>query len=84
MMAYFANSTEGMQLEEECASCPLGQKGCPIYIAQALYNYEACNNKLARAILNSLVEQGEDDPWPYLGCRMKPLLMALPESESET
>ncbi len=71
-MAYFSNGTEGMIFDEECSECVLGQKPCPIAFVQAMYNYDACNNKTARAILNNLVKQG--DNFEYIGCQMKALL----------
>jgi len=54
-MAYFANSSEGVCFEEECANCIFGKKYCPIFYVQFDYNYEACNNKTAREILDHLV-----------------------------
>ncbi len=76
-MAYFSNGSEGEVFDEECRECPLGEKGCPIFIVQSTYNYDACNNKTARVILNDLVRQEEKKPWRYLGCQMKPLIEAL-------
>ena len=55
-MAYFSNGSEGMCFDEECASCKYGEEPCPIAIAQSKYNYAACNNKTARAILDMLVK----------------------------
>lgn len=54
-MAYFSNSTEGAPFDEECASCKYGEDPCPIALVQNLYNYDACNNKTARAIFDGLV-----------------------------
>lgn len=56
-MAYFANGTEGMVLDCQCADCPYGQDPCPIYLMQAEFNYEACNDKLGRRIMASLVNE---------------------------
>ena len=56
-MAYFPNGASGEAFEEQCARCKYGQEGCPIYMVQSMYNYEACNNKTASAILNALVTQ---------------------------
>lgn len=55
-MAYFSNGTEGTVFDEQCSICKYGQKPCPIAWVQMEYNYEACNNKTARAILDSLVK----------------------------
>jgi len=55
-MAYFANSSDGMRFDEQCEQCKFGQKPCPIALVQTEYNYEACNNKIARAILDILVK----------------------------
>jgi len=56
-MAYFSNSTEGSVFDEQCAKCKYGERPCPIFLVQVNYNYEACNNKLARTILDTLVAQ---------------------------
>ena len=76
-MAYFSNGTEGMAFDEECGECILFSEGCPIASAQSFYNYDTCNNKVARAILNDLVKQDKDGS--YIGCQMKPLLDKLQE-----
>ena len=75
-MAYFSNGSEGILLDLECDECPLGPESpCPIYHVQASYNYESCNNKTAREILNCLVHQ--TPKYEYKGCQMKPLLEEL-------
>lgn len=74
-MAYFSNGSEGMVFDEECAECPLFDKHCPIALAQSAYNYEACNNPIAREILNLLVKQEANRG--YIGCQMKPLIDEL-------
>ena len=68
-MAYFSNSSEGMAFDDECSECALFDSPCPIAFVQMDFNYEACNNKTATAILNALVKQGKDGE--YLGCTMK-------------
>ena len=78
-MAYFANGSEGMVFDDECADCVFGDEPCPIALTQSIYNYEAVNNKLASGILNSLVEQ--DDEGRYIGCRMKKLIDRVLEKE---
>ena len=55
-MAYFSNSCEGDAFEAQCDKCKFGKEACPIALVQAEYNYEACNNKTARAILDALVK----------------------------
>ncbi len=55
-MAYFSNGTEGMAFDEQCSRCKYGKEPCPIALVQMEYNYEACNNKTARAILDKLVK----------------------------
>jgi hypothetical protein len=71
-MAYFSNGTEGEQFHNECGECILDECECPIVGVQLHFNYEACNNKTATAILNDLVKQG--DKFEYIGCQMKPIL----------
>jgi hypothetical protein len=55
-MAYFSNGSEVMVFDDECAGCLLGDVPCPIAFVQGHYNYDACNNKIARAILDALVK----------------------------
>ncbi len=54
-MAYFANGSEGMVFDLQCSMCRYSDEPCPIAAVQMLYNYKACNNKTARAILDDLV-----------------------------
>ena len=54
-MAYFSNGSEGMVFDEECSTCRYGLKPCPIALMQITYNYDACNNKVARKILDGLI-----------------------------
>jgi len=54
-MAYFANGTEGTVFEHQCSICKYGEKNCPIAFVQQMYNYDACNNEIARKILDELV-----------------------------
>jgi len=56
-MAHFSNSTEGFLLDEQCMRCKFGQGPCPIAWVQHEYNYKACNDELAREILDNLVDQ---------------------------
>lgn len=55
-MAYFANGSEGMCFDEQCARCKYGDQPCPIATVQTMYNYHACNNTTARCILDILVK----------------------------
>lgn len=55
-MAYFGNSCEGNVFETQCSKCVYGEDACPIALVQIIYNYEACNNKTAREILDTLVK----------------------------
>ena len=56
-MAYFSNGTEGMIFDEQCIRCKYGDDPCPIAWVQTNWNYDACNNKVAREIMDFLVKQ---------------------------
>lgn len=56
-MAYFSNGTEGEVFDLECSTCKYGQEACLIAFVQFEYNYKACNNEVARAILDELIKQ---------------------------
>lgn len=56
-MAYFSNSSEGYCFDEQCSRCRYGDMPCPIAWVQMDNNYEACNNPVARNILDHLVKQ---------------------------
>ncbi len=58
-MAYFANGsdTAGINFDNQCENCPLGEEPCPIAFCQLHYNYEQCGNKLAESILLKLVNK---------------------------
>lgn len=56
-MAYFSNGSEGMCLDDQCAKCKYGKSHCPIAFAQLNWNYEVCNDPVAREILDFFVEQ---------------------------
>lgn len=71
-MAYFANSTEGDILEQQCETCPAEkdpESFCPIHAIQSLYNYEQlrAGNENLEAAMNMLI--GENGL-----CKMKPLI----------
>jgi len=60
-MAYFSNGTDGEVFDNECQGCKYGYSedgnvNCPIQYVQLVYNYDACNNKIATKILNDLVK----------------------------
>lgn len=71
-MAYFSNGTESEDFLNDCATCLLANKPCPIALVQAAYNYDACGNKTATNILNHLIRQDKD--YTYVGCQMKPII----------
>lgn len=54
-MAYFSNGTEGSVFDHQCSICKFGEENCPIAMVQMDYNYSACNNPIAREILDYLV-----------------------------
>ena len=54
-MAYFPNGSSGECFENQCARCKYGESPCPIAYVQMQFNYDACNNKVASIILNTLV-----------------------------
>lgn len=56
-MAYFSNGSEGMCFDDQCSRCRYGMMPCPIAWVQTDNNYEACNNEVARKILDHLVKQ---------------------------
>lgn len=55
-MAYFPNGCAGEVFDEQCSRCIFGERPCPVALVQREYNYSACNNKVARAILDELVK----------------------------
>lgn len=66
-IAYFSNSTDGDVLDQQCASCPLGDEMCPILAVQLAHNYDQIGNDKLKAAMNLLVnEKGV--------CQLKPLL----------
>ncbi len=60
-MAYFANGTEGVILDEQCAECPVGEQinsRCPVHTIQMIYNYDQLKkgNEQLREAMNVLVD----------------------------
>lgn len=66
-MAYFSNGSEGEVFDFECSTCKYGKQPCPIAYVQMNFNYSACNNKIAREILDMLVSDNGE-------CSMKKLI----------
>ncbi len=75
-MAYFANSTEGDKLQQQCDICPLGRKQCPIMNVQLVHNYDQCGIPKLRDAMNLLVN--EDGI-----CQLRPLLDPMPPQAHE-
>ena len=59
-MAYFANGSEGMVLDEQCEQCHIDvDMPCPILLLYLEYNYKQVNNPDLRKAMDILVnEQG--------------------------
>ena len=57
-MAYFANGSEGMVLNDQCDQCCLDiDMPCPILQVYLEYNYKQVNNPDLRAAMNILVDE---------------------------
>jgi hypothetical protein len=54
-MAYFPNGCSGEVLDIQCLKCKYGNKPCPIYWMQCNWNYLACNDKIAREIMDYFI-----------------------------
>lgn len=56
-MAYIPSGScpAAQRFANDCTRCKYGEKHCLIHAAQSTFNYDACNNKTARAILDMLV-----------------------------
>lgn len=58
-MAYFANGTEGMYLDEQCYGCIYGLNDdvcCPVHRVQLEFNYDQLKNDKLRECLNMLID----------------------------
>ena len=69
-MAYFSNSSDGAILDAQCDECLYGKAdniGCPIALAQMLFNYDQNGNDDLEKCLNMLVDK-------HGTCQMKPLI----------
>jgi len=69
-MAYFANGSEGMVLDDQCCHCRVSDEHpCPIQRVQLNYNYEQCHkgNELLREAMNELIDANGN-------CQMKPVI----------
>lgn len=61
-MGYFSNGTEGNSYEDKwCIRC-IHNKGCSVWAAHLLYNYDQCreNGKDLKEILNLFIPQSKD------------------------
>jgi hypothetical protein len=79
-MAYFANGTEGMNLDEQCHNCIHGlneEAYCPIYHAQIEFNYDQLENQKLQQCLNILISKKGD-------CKMKETLDKLNLLKNQT
>ncbi len=59
-MAYFANSTEGAVLDEQCGNCRIGAENyCPVAFVQGHYNYIQLKkgNETVSGLLSMLVDE---------------------------
>lgn len=79
-MAYFSNGSEGAILDNQCAECPLGEKPCPIALAQQLFNYKQIDKNgernVASEVLDTLINE-------HGICQMKPLFVGMTPPEPE-
>lgn len=60
-MAYFSNSTEGLDYQEQyCNKClhNMVDESCPVWEAHLIYNYQECNNP--DSILHFLIPRSKD------------------------
>jgi hypothetical protein len=44
-----------MVFDHQCSLCKYGEKACPIWEVQFIYNYDACKDSIARKILDHLI-----------------------------
>ena len=62
-MGYFSNGSEGVDYEckycSECHHQDLDGRGCAVWEAHMLYNYEQCNDE--DSILHILIPRSKDD-----------------------
>ena len=62
-MAYFPNGTSGMDYQEKwCSRCVHDTKddGCPVWFFHLLKNYEWCNDKENRALLDIFIPTSKE------------------------
>jgi hypothetical protein len=74
-MAYFANGSEGCQLDIQCGECRLPDDSpCPILFVQMTYNYDQVRygQEKLRDAMDILISDGGE-------CQMKPLIDGLPD-----
>jgi len=88
-MAYFPNGTSGECFDNQCAKCRFGEKACPVWLVQHEFNYDACNNKVATAILDRLVKADGTcmmfamDPELFKDRRGADMVLPLPEVKND-
>lgn len=73
-MAYFANGTEGMYLDEQCYDCIYGlsdEAYCPIHHVQQEFNYDQLKDEKLQQCLNILIGKKDQQ------CNMKKTLDKL-------
>lgn len=71
-MAYFANGTEGLYLDEQCCGCLYGldeEVLCPVSAVQNIYNYDQIGNDKLREAMDLLIDKKGI-------CRMKKAILA--------
>lgn len=71
-MAYFANSSEGAVLDEQCAECihEDPEAGCPVAFVQQIFNYDQIGNEDLEKAMNMLINKEG-------ACQMKPFIDKL-------
>jgi hypothetical protein len=70
-MAYFPNGSAGEVLDNQCADFPLGEKTCPVALAQALFNYSQFTNGKPNTVAEVLEVLVNKDSI----CQLRPLLV---------
>lgn len=63
-----SNGNDGQYIESLCATCPLGEKPCPVIYAHFEYGYAACGNEDIAKVLNVFISDKDGK------CRIKELL----------
>ncbi len=68
-MAFFANGSEGVRMDEQCESCihQDPDAGCPIMLLQINFNYDQISNPKLSQAMNMLINKKGI-------CQMKPVI----------